>query len=125
MTYDHTDAVAAIQARDCRFDSAFSSFDAFSDFRDTVLPFMETADVRWFWQQIMTPSQLQQTLEMVRDVMIDCAISEGLELGSDFSLGYQDGQPVLHIHAAREGLLMGMVPAARRSMVRAFIAPVA
>ena len=120
--HNHTNAIAAIRSRDMsRLADSFQSVEEANDFRNNVLHTLASSEARWFWQQVMTPEQLELTLDSVRAVIVHRATAEGLELGSDFSLGYQDGQPVLHIHAARESLVMSLVPQERKSMLRAFL----
>ena len=120
--HNHTDAIAAIRNRDMpRLADSFQSMEEANDFRNNVLHTLASSEARWFWQQVMTPEQLAETLEAVRAVIVHRAAAEGLELGTDFSLGYQDGQPVLHVHAARENLVMSLVPQERQGMLRAFL----
>ena len=66
---DFNPAIEAIHARaPDRLDQALAAIEDAVQFRDEVLPTLEPADCRWFWEQTFDPQQFRTVAAAVVDV---------------------------------------------------------
>ena len=75
--------------------AAFADVAEANEFRREVLPNQSPADCRWFWECVMTPAQLEQTMNAVRDVCLSVAREYDLQPNVHYSLGSLTGLPTL------------------------------
>lgn len=115
-------ATLAIRARDPdALATAFPSLDAASDYRTNTLPLLSADECRWFWQQIMSPEQFNQTLEMCmavcRRILNEYEFQDGIHyrwhLTGDVCL------LVAHVGVI-ESILMRRIPKERHSLLKCF-----
>lgn len=94
---------------------------AAKEFRNQVLPYMQPDDCRWFWQQVMRPEQLEQTLDSVRSVCL--AVADELELVPNvhYSLGMVDELPTLVCSEMVSQVFYARLPAERHSILRFYL----
>lgn len=115
-------AVQSIKDRDrAALMASFTSMEEAAAFRDTVLPTMSPADCKWFWQAVMTPDQLESTLNAVREVCLAVANELELDLNTHYSLGVRDGLPTMVVPAAVEPVLYARLPPERHSVLRFYL----
>ena len=101
--------------------------DAFADaaeayeFRQEVLPLQSPDDCRWFWQQVMTPDQLESTLNAVRDVCLRIARDMELDPSIHYRGGYQDGLPVLVCSSEVAEVFYAQIPSERHSFLKFYL----
>ena len=100
---------------------AFDSLETAAAFRSEVLPSMSPDDCRWFWQQVMSPKQLELTLNAVRDVCM--AVADELELlpNVHYSLGMVDELPTLVCSEMVSRVFYARLPAERHSILRFYL----
>ena len=114
--------IQAIHNRDPdALDQAFPSLEEAAAFRSEVLPSLSPADCRWFWQQVMTPGQLERTINAVRDVCL--AIANEMELVGNvhYSLGFADGIPTMVCPEEVSRVFYARLPPERHSILRFYL----
>ena len=102
-------------------DRAFDNLQEAEAFRNEVLPSLSPDDARWFWQQLMTPEQLERTVNAVRDVCL--AIAKEMELVGNvhYSLGFADGIPTMVCSEAVSRVFYARLPRERHSILRFYL----
>ena len=100
---------------------AFANVEEANEFRRTVLPLQSPADCRWFWQQVMTPDQLEMTMNAVRDVCLAVAMEMDLQPGVHYSLGMVDELPSLICSFEVSKVFYARLPAERHSILRFYL----
>lgn len=100
----------------------FSSLEDASEFKNEVLPYMRPDDCMWFWQQVMTPEQLEATFDAMRDVVLSIATARGL-VPAQVQGGYQDDFPILYATSAARDLIFAELPKERHSFLNALLIP--
>ena len=102
-------------------DRAFDNLQEAEAFRNEVLPSLSPADCRWFWQQLMTPEQLERTVNAVRDVCL--AIAKEMELVGNvhYSLGFADGVPTMVCSEEVSRVFYARLPRERHSILRFYL----
>ena len=101
--------------------------DAFADvaeayeFRQEVLPLQSPDDCRWFWQQVMDPAQLEQTMKSVRDVCLRVAKDYDLQPNVHYSLGMLDELPTLICSQQIAEVFYAKLPPERHSVLRFYL----
>ena len=114
--------IQAVHNRDPdALDQAFPSLEEAEAFRNEVLPSLSPADCRWFWQQLMTPEQLELTVNAVRDVCLAIAKEMELQPGKDYSLGCVDGLPTMVLTVNCCQRFYERLPAERHSILRFYL----
>ena len=115
-------ALQAIKERDsAALMDAFADVAAANDFRLLVLPEQSADDCRWFWQQVMTPEQLEATLNAVRDVCLGIAREMDFEPGVHFSLGSSNDLPTMICPAHLAQVFYKKLPRERHSVLRFYL----
>lgn len=116
-------AIKAVRNRSPdQLDAAFSTTEEATQFRDEVLPTLEPADCRWFWEQVCDPDQFQHVAQAVVDVAAAVARQEGFTLGRDYSVGI-DGTGLAQLLATAVVLnrVMAQLPPQRASALKALV----
>jgi len=112
----------AVQNRDAvALNQALETVERAIAFRNQELPQLSADDCRWFWQQIMHPSQLTQTLNAVRDVCASIAKELDLVNGVHYSLGMVDELPTLICPKQVADVFYAKVPRERHSVLRFYL----
>jgi hypothetical protein len=115
-------AINALQQRDAAaLMDAFSDLEEANDFRRRVLPQLSPADCRWFWQCVMTPDQLERTMNAVRDVCLAVADEFDLVAGVHYSLGMVDDLPTLICPSQVAQVFYARIPPDRHSVLRFYL----
>ena len=103
-------------------DQAFPSLEEAAAFRNEVLPSLSPADCKWFWQQVMTPEQLERTINAVRDVCLSVATGVGLKLNEDFTAAVDvHGDPILIVRPEVQRVFYSALPVKRHSILRFYL----
>ena len=115
--------IQAIHNRDPdALDQAFPSLEEAAAFRNEVLPSLSPADCKWFWQQVMTPEQLERTINAVRDVCLSVATGVGLKLNEDFTAAVDaHGDPILIAKPEVQRVFYSALPVQRHSILRFYL----
>ena len=92
------------------------------EFRTYVLPFMQPADCRWFWQQVMTPDQLEETFEAMREAVLHVAQVRQL-VPQKVQGGYEDDFPVIYATPEARTQVFSEFEEARHSFLNALVVP--
>lgn len=115
-------ALQAIKERDSSaLIAAFADVAEANEFRREVLPNQSPADCRWFWQQVMTPDQLEKTMNAVRDVCLSVAKELDLVSGVHYSLGMVDDLPTMVCNSEVSRVFYARLPAERHSILRFYL----
>jgi hypothetical protein len=101
--------------------SGLRDLEAAQEFRNQVLPYMQADDCRWFWQQVMQPKQLEQTLNAVRDVCLAVASEMELVPNVHYSFGMVDELPTLVCSEVVSQVFYARLPAERHSILRFYL----
>jgi hypothetical protein len=115
-------AVQAIKDRDR--DALMASFNSLEEaeaFRSETLPSMSPADCKWFWQQVMSPEQLERTVDAVRDVCLRVARELELTPNVHYSLGNSEGLPTMVVSAAVAPVFYARLETGRHSVLRFYL----
>ena len=102
-------------------DRAFDNLQEAEAFRNEVLPSLSPDDARWFWQQVMTPEQLEHTVNAVRDVCLAVAKEFKLVAGTHYSLGFAEGLPTMVCLPDAAELFYARLPMERHSVLRFYL----
>ena len=100
---------------------AFADVGEANTFRREVLPNQSPDECRWFWQQVMTPAQLEQTMNAVRDVCIKVASAYDLQPNVHYSLGSLEGLPTLVCSEQVAQVFYAKLPRERHSILRFYL----
>ena len=100
---------------------AFDNLDEAHAFRLEVLPDQSPDDCRWFWQEVMTPAQLEQTMNAVRDVCMSVAREYDLQPNVHYSLGSLEGLPTLVCSEQVAQVFYTKLPRERHSILRFYL----
>lgn len=100
---------------------AFADVGEANTFRREVLPRQSPDDCRWFWQQVMTPAQLEQTMNAVRDVCMSMAREYDLQPNVHYSLGSLEGLPTLVCSEQVAKVFYAKLPQERHSILRFYL----
>lgn len=101
--------------------ASFAGVAEANDFRRNVLPHQSPDDCRWFWQQIMTPEQLEATMNAVRDVCLAVAKEMDLVAGVHYSLGMVNDMPTMVCNSEVSRVFYARLPAERHSILRFYL----
>ena len=101
--------------------AAFLSVEEAAEFRRLVLPEQSSDDCRWFWQQIMTPIQLETTMSFVRDACLRIAKELDLVNGVHFSQGFVDDMPTMICSEQVAAVFYAWLPRDRHSVLRFYL----
>lgn len=82
-----------------------------------VLPWAETADVRWFWESIQA-DQFSLLCHKIRDVCSDILMNKGYQPGDHFSWASEDDLPALWVDPSAHACLIKALPPERYSTAR-------
>lgn len=117
-----TQALLAIRNRDeGALMQAFQSLEEAERFRAESLPSLSPDDCLWFWQQIMTPGQLERTVNAVRDVCLGIAKELELVANVHYSLGHNGKTPTLVCSAMVAKVFYARLPRERHSILRFYL----
>lgn len=115
-------ALQALKSRDPEaLMASFGSVEEANAFRCEVLPNQLPAECRWFWEQVMTPKQLEQTMNAVRDVCLKVASELDLQPSVHYSLGSCDGLPTLICRPDVARVFYARLPLERHSVLRFYL----
>jgi hypothetical protein len=115
-------ATQAVHNRDPdALDQALGSLEEAVRFRNEVLPSLSPADCRWFWQQLMTPEQLDRTVNAVRDVCLAIAREMDLVSNTHYSLGFTEGVPTMVCSEEVSRVFYAKLPPERHSILRFYL----
>ena len=117
------DPAQAVRDRDqAALFKAINGLEEAEQFRNEVLPDMSPADCKWFWQTVMTPEQLDQTVNAVRDVCLSVARQTGLKLNEDFTAAVDaHGDPILIAKPEVQRVFYAALPPRRHSVLRFYL----
>lgn len=101
--------------------AAFGNVAEANEFRREVLPNQSPDECRWFWQQVMTPAQLEQTMNAVRDVCLAVAKEYDLQPNVHYSLGMVDDMPTLICSQEVAEVFYTKLPRERHSILRFYL----
>lgn len=115
-------ALQALRERDSKaLMDAFEDVAQANEFKREILPNQSPADCRWFWQQVMTPDQLEMTINAVRDVCLSVAREFKLESGVHYSLGSLEELPTLICNSQVSELFYARLSKERHSVLRFYL----
>ena len=115
-------ALQALQQRDPEaLMASFGDVAEANEFRREVLPNQSPDECRWFWQQVMTPAQLEQTMNAVRDVCLAVAKEYDLQPNVHYSLGMVDDMPTLICSQQIADVFYAKLPRERHSILRFYL----
>ena len=115
-------ATLAIRARDAdALATAFPDFESAAAYRTHTLPLLRADECRWFWQQIMSPEQYNQTLELCMKSCRTLLSTFGFRQGQHYDWILQNNVCLLIAHTdAIATILFDRIPQERHSILRCF-----
>ena len=115
-------ATLAIRARDVdALGEAFTDLESAAAYRTNTLPLLSAEECRWFWQQIMTPEQINSLLNSVRTVCLRAAQNADLVPGVHYSLSVLDELPTLICSHQVSQVFYAQIPPERHSVLRFYL----